>query len=378
MSDTRRDDRLFSDGPKRILTLDGGGVRSMLTLGVLEHVERILKGRSFKSRQDSFVLADYFDLIAGTSTGAVIAALLAVGRSVADIQAIYRQLALKVFARSAGAGNSLQRRFRDDRLQALLRSHLGDMQLSGQALRTGLLVCTGPIDGSGPSRLANNPRSPSWEKDRHVKLVDLIRASTAGPGYVRPAMIPLSDNASGVFVDGAMAGHANPALAAFLYATAAEYGLGWTTGEDQLYLLSIGAGFRRPERAGREIVRKAKLDQALCALNVLIHETSMTAQHTLQALSRPKVPFVISSEVNGLERTLLGPAPLLQYERIDPSLEPEALREELDVTLPKAQQRDLHRTDIGADKHIDALLKVGRAAGEHLIVDLFPRAFDGP
>jgi patatin-like phospholipase/acyl hydrolase len=94
------------------------------------------------------------------------------------------------------------------------------MQLSGRALRTGLLVCTGPIDGSGSSLLANNPRSPSWEKDRHVKLVDIIRASTGGPGDVRPAMIPLSGDASGVFVDRAMAGHVNPALAAFLYAQA--------------------------------------------------------------------------------------------------------------------------------------------------------------
>ena len=74
-----RDEHWVADGtPKRILTLDGGGVRGILTLGYLERIEEILRERHNDS--EDFRLCHYFDLIAGTSTGAIIAACLAKGR----------------------------------------------------------------------------------------------------------------------------------------------------------------------------------------------------------------------------------------------------------------------------------------------------------
>ena len=70
---------LFSPGPKRILALDGGGVRGILTLAILERMEALLRERS--STPNSFRLCDYFDLIGGTSTGSIIASGLALGLS---------------------------------------------------------------------------------------------------------------------------------------------------------------------------------------------------------------------------------------------------------------------------------------------------------
>jgi patatin-like phospholipase/acyl hydrolase len=60
--------------PRRILTLDGGGLRGILTLGILESVECELRQRH--GNDPSFRLSDYFDLIVGTSTGAIITATL--------------------------------------------------------------------------------------------------------------------------------------------------------------------------------------------------------------------------------------------------------------------------------------------------------------
>src|ERR1700682_2084630 len=68
--------------PCRILSLDGGGAKGFYTLGVLAQVEAMLKGK---------LLCDHFHLIFGTSTGAIIAALVALGRKVADIHSLYRQ-----------------------------------------------------------------------------------------------------------------------------------------------------------------------------------------------------------------------------------------------------------------------------------------------
>src|SRR5256885_2250676 len=64
----------------RILTLDGGGAKGFYTLGVLKEVEALI-GRPLCGR---------FDLIFGTSTGAIIAALIALGRTVDDIHAVYK------------------------------------------------------------------------------------------------------------------------------------------------------------------------------------------------------------------------------------------------------------------------------------------------
>lgn len=73
---------MLDDGDKRfrILSLDGGGAKGFYTLGVLREVEALLGCR----------LCDAFDLIFGTSTGAIIAALLALGYRVSEIVEIYR------------------------------------------------------------------------------------------------------------------------------------------------------------------------------------------------------------------------------------------------------------------------------------------------
>src|SRR6185295_20048201 len=80
--------------PKRILALDGGGIRGILTLEYLGVIENMLRKRS--GRND-FLLCDYFDLIGGTSTGSIIAAALACGMSVAQLKALYAELGPYVF-----------------------------------------------------------------------------------------------------------------------------------------------------------------------------------------------------------------------------------------------------------------------------------------
>jgi patatin-like phospholipase/acyl hydrolase len=62
------------DRPCRILSLDGGGAKGFYTLGVLREIEGMIKCPLFER----------FDLIFGTSTGAIIAALLALGHRGGD------------------------------------------------------------------------------------------------------------------------------------------------------------------------------------------------------------------------------------------------------------------------------------------------------
>ena len=79
-------DRLNKPGPRKLLALDGGGIRGVLSLLILARIERLLVNNS---RAD-YRLADYFDYVAGTSTGAIIAAGIALGMSVAEILTFFK------------------------------------------------------------------------------------------------------------------------------------------------------------------------------------------------------------------------------------------------------------------------------------------------
>src|SRR4051812_33024995 len=83
--------------PKRILALDGGGIRGALTLGYLQRIEDILRKQN--GDDPDFKMSDYFDLIGGTSTGSIIAACLAIGMKVDDIKKMYFDLGSKIFAK---------------------------------------------------------------------------------------------------------------------------------------------------------------------------------------------------------------------------------------------------------------------------------------
>src|SRR6202030_3459689 len=82
-----RDRHLFGPGPKRILSLDGGGVRGAVTIAFLERLEEVIDEIEGKPT----LLCDWFDIIGGTSTGAIIAGALALGYRAADIHTFYKQ-----------------------------------------------------------------------------------------------------------------------------------------------------------------------------------------------------------------------------------------------------------------------------------------------
>jgi patatin-like phospholipase/acyl hydrolase len=84
------------DRPKRLLALDGGGIRGVIAAEVLTKIEEIL------ITEDSpwECLGDYFDFIGGTSTGAILAAGLAKGMKARDLLDFYVKKGPQVFKRS--------------------------------------------------------------------------------------------------------------------------------------------------------------------------------------------------------------------------------------------------------------------------------------
>lgn len=242
-------ERLRPSPPKKLLALDGGGIRGVLSIEILARIEKLVRD----ARDDqSLTLGDYFDYIAGTSTGAILAAGLARGMSVADIRAIYHQHGKEMFRRAA-----LWRRlwycYASKALQKLMQDTFGaDTTFGDPDLHCLLMVMLRNASTDSPWPLSNNPNAKYNDRSRpdcnlKIPLWQLVRGSTAAPVYFPPESIQLPADNSGkehkfVFVDGGVTMSNNPAFQLFLMATMDAYKLNWPTGQEHMLIVSVGTG----------------------------------------------------------------------------------------------------------------------------------------
>src|SRR5262245_60143018 len=125
-------------GPKRILALDGGGLRGVLTVAFLKRIEDILRKKA-GNNDPNFRLGDYYDLIGGTSTGSIIAAGLARGMSVDEIRKHYFDLGEKVFRPSFFSSGIFNQQYDAAKVVKALKGVFGEKTTLGSGdYRTGL------------------------------------------------------------------------------------------------------------------------------------------------------------------------------------------------------------------------------------------------
>src|SRR5262245_7493627 len=128
-----RDRHLFGPGPKRLLALDGGGVRGAITVAFLQQIELVLRKHLGK---DEVHLGDWFDLVGGTSTGSIIAGALALGYTTSDILRFYLDPAPKVFRRPFWRIMGLQAQFHAPAQPQDTESIVGKLALHTAKLNT--------------------------------------------------------------------------------------------------------------------------------------------------------------------------------------------------------------------------------------------------
>src|SRR5512137_1338662 len=156
-------DRINADGPKKILALDGGGIRGMITVEILDGIEEML--RNDLGRED-FVLADYFDFVAGTSTGAIIATCISLGMRVATIRDFYVNSGPDMFDK-ASLLKRFRYRFEDDKLAEKMQGIFGkDTTLGSEKLRTVLMMVMRNATTDSPWPVSNNPRAKYNDRAR--------------------------------------------------------------------------------------------------------------------------------------------------------------------------------------------------------------------
>jgi len=236
---------------KRILSLDGGGIRGVFSLEILLRMQELLRAE-YDSRD--LVLADHFDLFAGTSTGAIIATCLCWGMPVEEILELYVKYGRTMFRpvpwyrpikklfvsryQAKPLSELLQRTFSED------GNGLVPAMLDSARLKKLLLVVVRNHTTGSAWPITNNRKAmfndralPDCNLD--IPLWKVVRASTAAPVYFDLEVIELGGRPS-VFVDGSVTPYNNPALIAVLTAVLPSYRIDWLAGPENIRLISLG------------------------------------------------------------------------------------------------------------------------------------------
>jgi patatin-like phospholipase/acyl hydrolase len=168
------------DRPFSILSLDGGGIRGLFGASYLAEIERrFLGGES---------IGNQFDMVAGTSTGGIIALGLATGKTAKSISDIYTDRGQYIFPRSNilnGWWRYLRSFFRPKHRTTDLRDELlrvFGLDVLDTAKRRVVIPC---FEGEyGEPFIYKTPHHPAYQKDRHKPIVDIALHTAAAPAYL--------------------------------------------------------------------------------------------------------------------------------------------------------------------------------------------------
>lgn len=213
--------------PFRILSIDGGGICGILPAAVLAELEqRYLGGAS---------VAHHFDMIAGTSTGGIIALGLAHGKTAAEIRDIYVERGGNIFPRVSELGR-LYRLVRQGRRTIYERKPLEDelLRIFGETTfgEAQVRLCIPAFEGRhGEPWLYKTPHHPDYKKDRFERMVRVGLATAAAPTFFEA--LP---NNGYVMVDGGIWAN-NPVMNAVVDALAC-----FDIDRRQVQVLSLGCG----------------------------------------------------------------------------------------------------------------------------------------
>ncbi len=223
------------NGTFHILALDGGGARGIYPAQLLASIEQAL-GAPVK---------ESFDLIAGTSTGSIIAGAAAVGIPMAQVVDLFNLETGRIFQRRRLGSFHVRSKYALHPLEQVVRKHVSRMTLG--EITTPLMITSSDISTGGvhvfKSRYLQDLGEP-YVRDADVILGDAILASCAAPTYFDP--VPVGDL---LLADGGLWAN-NPSMIALTEAVS-RFG----QRVEQVHILSIGTGhsvnlYRKSRRWG--------------------------------------------------------------------------------------------------------------------------------
>lgn len=208
--------------PLRVLTLDGGGAKGFYTLGVLKEIEAMV----------GCPLHQKFDLVYGTSTGAIIAALIALGYSVDAIYELYRKHVPAVMSQT-------KREDKSAALKKLADEVFGDKTFAD--VKTGIGVVAARWLTERPMIFKSHVgqahgRAATFVPGFGVSIADAVRASCSAYPFFERTVVKTSKEGEVELVDGGYCAN-NPTLYALADAIEAL-----ERSRQDIRLVSVGVG----------------------------------------------------------------------------------------------------------------------------------------
>jgi hypothetical protein len=371
--------------PRRLLSIDGGGLLGLIPAEALIRIEEQLDQLTGKPEP----LCNRFDLIGGTSTGAILAAGLALGLRATDLRDFYLKFGKDIFTKSF-APVRFWHSYPSGPLEKYLKDVFGDLTLGSDKLKTQILIVAKNATLGNDWFFTNNSKNKFFTQNSGLPLWELVRSSSAAPTYFPPHAMSIPDGTGKSqkyeFIDGGVSSYNNPSLQVFLEATIPQYGNGWPMGTDNLLLLSLGTGFNSvtiPEGKathyelidwGRYVVKEL-MNEANLQQNVLMHLIGQRPQSVPSAMSE----LISSGAASGvpddnalsLVSRSMGSQKLVTYQRITVGL----TRERLDqLGLPDVDPGKVGEMD--AADQIPNMQRVGQAiAKEQVHMELLKKFF---
>ncbi len=346
-------------------------MRGALSIAFLVKLEKIIEQIEGKP----VLLGDWFDMIGGTSTGAIIGSLLALGHRAADIGDFYEKMAPRVFKPSFWRLAGVRSKFDSRNLVEELGNLIGERTVGSEDIRTGLCIVAKRLDTGSAWIVMNNPRGQYWDTpadgsftgNRHYPLVNLVRASTAAPHYFDPQLIEIAPNMPpGLFVDGGVSPHNNPSLYLFLIASLPQFGLCWPLGPENLTIVSVGTGSSRYRMNPKMPALAKTIGVTVHALASQMSDSQQLVLAMMSLFGESPTVWPINSELGDLGATPApGGRPLFRFLRYDVRLEQDWLKNELGLSIDQAKLNQLRRLE--AVENIPEIYQLGVRAAERQI-----------
>ena len=276
--------------PRRLLSIDGGGLCGLIPAQALMLMEQQLDALT----GDPQPLRNRFDLIGGTSTGAILAAGLALGMKAKELRDFYVTLGPEIFKKVFWA-EQFWHKYPSDPIEKHLKNTFGVATTLGDPrLRTMVLLVTKNATLGNNWFFTNNPKNRFFKNNAEIPLWNIVRASSAAPTYFPPHAFAIPDDTGKPqtyeFIDGGVSSYNNPSLQVFLEATIPEYGVGWPMGTDNLLLLSLGTGYAPALIEQGKAARFNLVNWARYVLKELMNEANLQQNLLMHLIGEKPAP----------------------------------------------------------------------------------------